>query len=47
MLSFIAFIMNVLLLHLGYYNNDIGLNPGQKYFTICHWNLNSLTAHNY
>ena len=23
------------------------LNPGPKYFSICHWNLNSLTAHNY
>ena len=23
------------------------LNPGPKYFSICHWNLNSLTAYNY
>ena len=26
-------------------HGDIELNPGPKY--ICHWNLNSLTAHNY
>ena len=26
---------------------DIELNPGPKYFSICHWNVNSLTAHNY
>ena len=23
------------------------LNPGPKYFSVCHWNLNSITAHNY
>ena len=28
-------------------HGDIELNPGPKYFSICHWNLNSLTAHNY
>ena len=28
-------------------HGDIELNPGPKYFFICHWNLNSLTAHNY
>ena len=28
-------------------HGDIKLNPGPKYFSICHWNLNSLTAHNY
>ena len=27
--------------------SDIKLNPGRKGFSICHWNLNSLTAHNY
>ena len=31
------------LLHYG----DIELNPGPKYFSICHWSINSLTAHNY
>ena len=28
-------------------HGDIELNPGPKYFSISHWNLNSLTAHNY
>ena len=28
-------------------HGDIELNPGPKYFFICHWKLNSLTAHNY
>ena len=28
-------------------HGNIELNPGPKYFSICHWNLNSLTAHNY
>ena len=28
-------------------HGDIELNPGPKYFSFCHWNLNSLTAHNY
>ena len=28
-------------------HGDIELNPGPKYFSICHWNLNNLTAHNY
>ena len=28
-------------------HGDIELNPGPKYFSICHWNLNSLIAHNY
>ena len=28
-------------------HGDIELNPGPKYFYICHWNLNSLTAHSY
>ena len=28
-------------------HKDIELNPGPKYFSICHWNLNSLTVHNY
>ena len=28
-------------------HGDIELNPGPKYFSICHWNLNSLTARNY
>ena len=28
-------------------HGDIELNPGPKYFSICHWNLNSLTAHSY
>ena len=27
-------------------HGNIELNPGPKYFSICHWNLNSLTAHN-
>ena len=26
---------------------EIEFNPGPKYFSICHWNVNSLTAHNY
>ena len=26
---------------------DIKLNPGPKCFSVCHWNLNCLTAHNY
>ena len=28
-------------------HGDIELNPGPKYFSICHWKLSSLTAHNY
>ena len=33
-------------------HGDIELNPGPKnlktkLFSVCHWNLNSLTAHNY
>ena len=28
-------------------HGDIELNPGPKYFSICHCNLNTLTAHNY
>ena len=34
---------NLLLLH-----GDIEANPGpnKKYFTVCHWNVNILTAHN-
>ena len=24
---------------------DIEANPGPKYSSFCHWNLNSLTAH--
>ena len=28
-------------------HGDIELNPGPKYFSICHSNLNSLTAYNY
>ena len=33
-------------------HGDIELNPGpknlkNKLFSVCHWNLNSLTAHNY
>ena len=28
-------------------HGDIELNPGPKYFSIYHWNLNSLNAHNY
>ena len=28
-------------------HDDIELTPGPKYFSICHWNLNSLTVHNY
>ena len=28
-------------------HGDIERNPGPKYFSICHWNLNSLTGHNY
>ena len=28
-------------------HGDIELNPGPKYFSMCHWNLNNLTAHNY
>ena len=28
-------------------HGDIELNPGPKYFSICHWNLNGLTLHNY
>ena len=28
-------------------HGDIELNPELKYFSTCHWNLNSLTAHNY
>ena len=28
-------------------HGDIELNPGPKYFSISHWNLNSLTAPNY
>ena len=28
-------------------HGNIELNPGPKYFSIYHWNLNSLTAHNY
>ena len=27
-------------------HGNIELNPGPKYFSICHWKLNSLTAHN-
>ena len=33
-------------------NGDVEMNPGPKLiskesFSICHWNLNSITAHNY
>ena len=28
-------------------HGDIELNPGPKCFSSCHWNLNSLIAHNY
>ena len=33
-------------------SGDVELNPGQKHnsnnaFSICHWNLNSISAHNY
>ena len=28
-------------------HGDIELNPGPKYFSVCHWNLNSLTAPDY
>ena len=28
-------------------HGGIELNPGPKYFSICHWNLKSLTAHNH
>ena len=33
-------------------SNDIGVNPGPKLdstqnFTTCHWNLNSIAAHNF
>ena len=30
-----------------FYHGDIELNPGPKYFSIYHWKLNILTAHNY
>ena len=34
------------------HSSDIEMNPGPKpnpchSFSICHWNINSLTAHNY
>ena len=47
---FIQFIwVHALLIRQG---GDIEMNPGPKpdpchSFSICHWNLNSLTAHNY
>ena len=28
-------------------HGNIELNPGPKYFSICHWNLNGLTVHNF
>ena len=28
-------------------HGHIELNPGPKYFSICHWNLNGLTSHSY
>ena len=28
-------------------HDDIELNPIPKHFSVCHWNLNSLTAHSY
>ena len=33
-------------------SGDVELNPGPKFnsindFSICHWNLNSISAHNY
>ena len=43
--SIFFFCENVLLFH-----GDIEANPGPnkkyKFFTCCHWNVNSLTAHN-
>ena len=47
MLSFIAFLMDSYFALRLLQHDDIKLNPGPKYFSICHWNLNSLTAHNY
>ena len=35
------FIFTLLLCH-----GDIEINPGPKKLTVCHWNLNSLSAHN-
>ena len=28
-------------------HGDIEINSGRKHFSICHWNVNSLTFHNY
>ena len=55
--SFITVVMNVwitiwLYIILISLSGDVQLNPGPKdksssAFSICHWNLNSITAHNY
>ena len=52
MLSFIAFLMDLLWILYGLkplQHGDIELtkNTWSKILSICHWNLNSLTAHNY
>ena len=47
MLSFIAFPMDSYFALMLLQHGHIELNSGPKYFSICHWNLNRLTAHNY
>ena len=51
-----GFLLNFFVILYSYYilltHGDIGVNPGPKKncstsFSFCHWNLNSLTAHNY